>query len=100
MANLRILDARGRSAGVLAGWPGARLAAEPPNPQHSLLTRARASLPFGGGDAAEPAGGDASAPSATLAQTLRPLWAMLVNGSCLWSRDQRVRRLVPFRVTP
>src|SRR5712671_7073745 len=71
MANLRILDARGRSAGVLAGWPGARLAAEPPNPQHSLLTRARASLAFGGGDAAEPAGGDASAPSATLAQTLK-----------------------------
>src|SRR6476619_7053985 len=44
------------SAGVLAGWPGCVLAAEPPNPQISLVTTTRASLPFGGGDAAEPAG--------------------------------------------
>src|SRR5205807_5664831 len=33
-----------------------RLAAEPPNPRHSLVNEARASLPFGGEDAAEPAG--------------------------------------------
>ena len=45
-----------RSAGVLAGWPGGF---SPPNRQslHILCEQeAGASLPFGGGDAAEPAG--------------------------------------------
>jgi len=45
-----------RNAGVLAGWLGCVLAAEPANPRISLVTATRASLPFGGGDAAEPAG--------------------------------------------
>jgi len=40
----------------LAGWPGCVLAAEPPNPRISLVTDTRASLTFGSGDAAEPAG--------------------------------------------
>jgi hypothetical protein len=43
------------SAGVLAGWLGGVLAADPASTRHSLVTRRR--------DAAEPAGEDASAPS-------------------------------------
>jgi hypothetical protein len=45
--------------GALASSPAgpARvLAAEPANPQNLLVTKAGASLPFGGEDAAEPAG--------------------------------------------
>jgi len=48
------------SAGVPAGWLGARPAAEPPNPSTFADNRNTcSSLPFGGEDAAEPAGGDA-----------------------------------------
>jgi hypothetical protein len=44
------------SAGVLAGWLGGVSPPNRQNPQHSLITRAAASLAFGGADAAGPAG--------------------------------------------
>jgi hypothetical protein len=58
------------AAGTLASSPAGSARVSPPNRQ-TLNIRwyhdAGASLPFGGEDAAEPAGADASAPAAALA---------------------------------
>ncbi|MEA2344736.1 MAG: alpha-maltose-phosphate synthase [Thermoanaerobaculia bacterium] len=75
-----------RSAGVLA--------AEPPNPQPLLVTDAGASLPFGGGDAAEPAGETPALRTQTLESTLLRFRLVLLGATGSGEQGRMMEELV------